>query len=240
MVGMGMGNAFESRSSYFGIVDLCGIPKDRYYLYKSYWNDDEPTVHILPHWNWEGKSGKVPVFVYTSGDCAELFLNGKSLGKQCKKPNSPISTERFRLMWKDVFYQPGELKAVAYKEGKMIGEHVINTSGEPYQIRLTPDRTVIHANGMDLSYVLVEAVDKNGNLCPLADNLIKLVVTGPARIAGVGNGNPQSIEEFHASEIKLFYGKAMIILGSGFDKGEVKVTATADKLLKNASLIKVQ
>jgi len=240
MVPMGMADAFESRSSYFGIVDLCGIPKDRYYLYKSYWNDNETTVHILPHWNWDKKAEKVPVFVYTNGDCAELFLNGKSLGKQCKKPNSSKSTERFRLMWNDVIYQPGELKAIAYKEGKMIGEQVVRTAGEPYQIKLSPDRITISANGIDLSYIVVEALDKNGNVCPLAENLIKFNITGPGHIAGVGNGNPQSVEEFQASEIKLFYGKALIILGSEFAKGDLKVSATSDHLIKAGTIIKVE
>ncbi len=214
MSSMGMADAFESRSSYFGIVDLCGIPKDRYYLYKSYWNQGENTVHILPHWNWQGSANRqVPVFVYTNGDCAELFLNGKSLGRQCKKPSSNKSVERFRLMWNDVTYEPGELKAVAYKDGVIIGEQVLKTAGDPYQIKLTPDRTELQSNGMDLSYILVEAVDKDGNPCPLADNLVKIALEGPGHIAGVGNGNPQSVEPFQADHIKLFYGKAMIILG---------------------------
>ena len=237
---IGMPDAFESRSSYFGIVDLCGIPKDRFYLYKSYWNTTETTVHILPHWNWEGKSGKVPVFVYTNGDCAELFLNGKSLGKQCKIPNASKSTERFRLMWKDVSFQPGELKAVAYKEGKIIGEQTMKTAGEPYQIKLTADRTEITADGMDLAYILAEALDKDGNPCPLADDLILISMGGPGTIAGVGNGNPQSVEEFQADKIKLFYGKAMIIVKSGLNKGEIKITATSDKLVKGNSVIRVK
>ncbi len=122
----------SSRSSYFGIVDLCGIPKDRFYLYQSHWRPEKDNVHILPHWNWSGYAGKkVPVFVYTNGDAAELFLNGKSLGQQHKKPKSEISTERYRLMWPDVIYEPGELKAVAYKEGKVIGEAMVRTAGEP-------------------------------------------------------------------------------------------------------------
>jgi beta-galactosidase len=236
---LGMADAFESRSSYFGIVDLCGIPKDRYYLYKSYWNTAENTIHILPHWNWQADAGKVPVFVYTSGDCAELFLNGKSLGKQCKIANSKKSTERFRLMWNEVTYEPGELKAVAYKEGKSIGEQVMRTAGNPYQIKVTTDRSVIGANGMDLAYLLVEAYDKNGNPCPLADNLLKVSVSGPVRIAGVGNGNPQSVEEFQADQVKLFFGKAMIILGSGFEKGDAKVTISSGNLVKGVSVIKV-
>jgi beta-galactosidase len=241
MGNMGMADAFESRSSYFGIVDLCGIPKDRFYLYKSYWKKNEHTVHILPHWNWQdSKFTRIPVFVYTSGDCAELFLNGKSLGMQCKKPNASKSIERFRLMWNDVVYEPGELKAVAYKEGKVIGEQIVRTAGDPYQIRLTPDRTVLESNGMDLSYMLVEMLDKNGNNCPLADNRITVSVSGPAHISGVGNGNPQSVEEFQSNEIKLFNGKAMIIIGSNFDKGEVNVSATTDKLVKGNSVIRVE
>lgn len=237
----GMTDKEASRSSYFGIVDLCGIPKDRYYLYKSYWKPEETTVHILPHWNWEGgKVDKVPVFVYTNGDCAELFLNGKSLGKKCKNPNSGKAIERFRLMWTDVTYQPGELKAVAYKEGVVIGEEILKTTGNPYQIRLTPDRSTIHADGMDLSYVLVEAVDKDGNVCPLANNKIDLSISGPGHIAGVGNGNPQSFDPFLANYVNLFYGKAMIILGSGFEKGEVKITATSNGLKQDLKLIKTE
>jgi beta-galactosidase len=236
----GLSDKEASRSSYFGIVDLCGIPKDRYYLYKSYWKPEETTVHILPHWNWDNKAEKVPVFVYTNGDCAELFLNGKSLGKQCKKPNSQKSTERFRLMWNDVTYQPGELKAVAYKEGEKIGEKVLKTAGEPYQIRLTADRTKIKANGADLSYVLVEAVDKDGNVCPLANNKIELSISGAGRIAGVGNGNPQSFDSFQANYVNLFYGKAMIILGSGFEKGDISLTATSGGLVKDSKVIRTE
>jgi beta-galactosidase len=240
MGGLGMSDAFESRSSYFGIVDLCGIPKDRYYLYKSYWDQKENTVHILPHWNWQGKATKVPVFVYTNGDCAELFLNGKSLGMQHKNYNSRKSTERFRLLWNNVAYEPGELKAVAYKEGKVIGEEVIKTAGEPYQVRLTPDRKTIHANGMDLSYILAEAVDKDGNVCPLAGQNLSIAITGPAHIAGVGNGNPQSVEEFQATQVKLFNGKAMIIIGSDFEKGNVNVTVSAEGLEKGTAGIVVE
>ncbi|HEY3372256.1 MAG TPA: glycoside hydrolase family 2 TIM barrel-domain containing protein [Prolixibacteraceae bacterium] len=239
--GHGMTDKEASRSSYFGIVDLCGIPKDRYYLYKSYWKQDEPTVHILPHWNWEGgKVDKVPVFVYTNGDCAELFLNGQSLGKKYKKPNSEKAIERFRLMWNEVTYQPGELKAVAYKEGEVIGEETIRTAGEPYKIRLTPDRSTIHADGMDLSYLLVEALDKDGNLCPLATNKIELSISGPGHLAGVGNGNPQSFDPFQADYVNLFYGKAMIIVGSGFEKGMVTINASSGSLAKDTKQIKIE
>lgn len=227
----------SARSSYFGIVDLCGIPKDRYYLYQSYWRPDYDMIHILPHWNWEGKEGEnVPVFVYTNGDQAELFLNGKSLGKKAKKPQSRVSKERYRLMWFDVPYESGELKSVAYKEGEVIGEAVVHTAGDPYRIKLTPDRSVIDATGEDLSFIMIEAYDKNGNLCPLAENMINFEITGPGEIAAVGNGNPQSYEPYLADFRKLFYGKAMLILRSKENEtGEINVTATSDGL-KSASI----
>lgn len=226
----------ESRSSYFGIVDLCGIPKDRYYLYKSYWNPDETTVHILPHWNWEGREGQTtPVFVYTNGDCAELFLNGESLDKQCKQPKSDSAIERFRLMWPEVKFEPGELKAIAYNKGVRIGETTMKTAGEPYRIRLTPDRTKISADGEDLSFILIEAVDRDGNLCPKADHEISISIKGPGRIAGIGNGNPRSLNPFQSDSVGLFYGKAMLITGSDFTGGEIEIEAEA-KNLKKASV----
>ncbi len=365
----------EAKSSYFGIVDLVGIPKDRFYLYRSYWRPDATTVHILPHWNWPDRVGQqVPVFVYTNGDSAELFLNGKSLGRRQKgvvpagppnfakgKPATASSSQdghpaqhandaakdsrwcaasadpnqwwqvdlgeaqmirylsiefereeknygyemkvsddastwqtivtkstsrnprwggptqifhdvdaqarylriqftatqdnawasirefaayperaesdyyaptyAYRLRWNGVVYQPGELKAVAYKDGKQIGEAVMRTAGAPARIRLTPDRKELAATGEDLCYILVEALDDKGTLCPLADNLICFKVDGPAEIAGAGNGNPLSIEPFQADYRKLFYGKAMLILRTkpGL-AGQVKVTASSDGL----------
>jgi len=367
----------EAKSSYFGIVDLCGIPKDRFYLYRSYWRPETTSVHILPHWNWPDRVGRnVPVFVYTNGDSAELFLNGKSLGRRTKgepparptnfaqgKPagagseesgkgnlsahandgdiatrwcagtadagqwwqvdlgevrplrylaidfereeknygyqikvstdastwqtivtkstsNSPrwggptqvfhdvdtkaryvrieftqlqngawasikefaaypekaessyyAPTYTYRLRWNDVLYEPGELRAVAYKDGKQIGEAVRRTAGNPAAIRLTPDRKELAATGEDLCYVLVEALDEKGTLCPLADNLIRFKVDGPAEIAGVGNGNPLSLEPFQADFRKLFFGKAMLILrtkeGPG---GKIRIAAESDGL----------
>ena len=220
----GMTDDEASRSSYFGVVDLCGIPKDRYWLYKSYWKPEETTVHILPHWNWEERIGKnVPVFVYTNGDCAELFVNGESQGIKCKEAKSDRSVERFRLMWNEVIYEPGEIRAVAYKEGERIGEEIVKTAGKPYKIRLTPDRKVIEANGNDLSYILIEAIDKEGNLCPLADNNIEIKLKGAGRIAGVGNGNPQSMASFKSNSVDLFYGKAMLIVSSEFTMGKFQV-----------------
>lgn len=233
---LGMGDREASRSSYFGIVDLVGIPKDRYFLYKSYWKQEDTTIHVLPHWNWPERIGDtLPVFVYTNGDCAELFINGKSQGIQCKQPRSENSTERFRLMWKDVIYKPGEVKVVAYKEGNEIGTKTLQTTGEAKSLRLSPDRMRIKADGMDLSYILVEALDKDGLPVPLADNLLDIKVKGSASLAGVGNGNPQSFYDFQGNEIPLFYGKAMIILKAGMEKGESSVEVNA-KGLKKASV----
>lgn len=369
--------AQQARSSYFGIVDLCGIAKDRFYLYRSYWRPDTTTVHILPHWNWPDHVGKnVPVFVYTNGNSAELFLNGKSLGRQTKGQRPPRPTDfakaksatassaeaekgniasnandgdestrwcaaaaginqwwqvdlgkvesvgylaiefekeaknygyeikaatqpsvwstvvtkntsrtprwggprrvfhdvdvqarflrieftalregtwasvrefcaypekaestyydvtyKYRLRWNNVLYEPGELRAVAYKDGRKIGEAVTRTAGEPASIRLTPDRKELAPTGEDLCYVLVEAVDAKGTLCPLADNLVNFEVGGPVEIAGVGNGNPLSLEPFQAEYRKLFYGKAMLILRSLEGRlGTVNVTAKAEGL----------
>jgi beta-galactosidase len=365
----------EARSSYFGIVDLCGIPKDRYYLYRSYWRPDTATIHILPHWNWPDRVGQnVPVMVYTNGDSAELFLNGQSLGARTKGPvpqrpasfaldkaatarssepnhapehacdgvkdsrwtaadgqtgqwwqvdlgevqpirylglefereeknygyeikvsadasdwqtvvTKPTSrmpmyggptqifhgvdvearyvrieftalqdnvraslqefgaypkkiesdyydpTYKYRLRWNNVVYEPGELKVVAYKNGRKIGEEVCRTAGAPTALRLTPDRTKLVATGQDLSYILVEAVDAKGTICPLADNLVRFSVEGAVEIAGVGNGNPLSVEPFQANSRKLFYGKAMLILRSIRNRtGHIRVTASSDGL----------
>ena len=238
---LGFTNKEASRSSYFGAVDLVGIPKDRYYLYKSHWKNDQNMVHILPHWNWKGKEGDtIPVFAYTNGDSGELFVNGKSQGKQYKKPSSKNSTERFRLMWKDVVYQPGEIKVIAYKNGGIIGEKTIKTAGKPYKLKLTADNKTIKANGEDLSYVLIEAFDKAGNFCPLADFNIDLKIKGNATIAGVGNGNPQSFAPFQSNKVKLFYGKAMVILSSEFKKGSVKLIAKSKELKEDSVIIAIE
>jgi beta-galactosidase len=368
----------EARSSYFGIVDLVGIPKDRFYLYRSHWRPDETTIHILPHWNWPDRAGKnVPVYVYTNGDAAELFLNGKSLGKRRKTEGRPkvknlamgrpvtassedmsggyparnandgtfltgwhpsgrdpgqwwqvdleqVQTvsfidiefenaasgyqyaiksskdgasweelitkneaqgelsrathqadaearylrlefadtggrrrlsmrefgvynqsfdessyfaimDRYRLRWPEVTYEPGELKVVAYKAGKKIGEAAKKTAGPPAKLRLTADRDTLAATGDDLCYVLVEALDEKNVLAPLADNLVRFEIDGPATIAGVGNGNPISYEPFQANERHLFYGNAMLILRTIENKGgAIQVRATASGMLEGA------
>ena len=202
----------SARSSYFGIVDLAGIPKDRWYLYKSHWRSGANIAHILPHWNWnEGEW--IPVFVYSDGDEVELFLNGRSLGKQGRAlRHSGNVLGRYRFMWNAIVYEKGTLRAVAYRNGRVIAEDVVKTAGPPAAVRLSPDRSGLHADGEDLSYVLVEVLDRDGNLCPLADNLIRFEVSGPADIAGFDNGDPQSLAPFQASEGKVFYGKGMLIV----------------------------
>lgn len=231
MPDLGLDPADASRSSYFGIVDLVGIPKDRYWLYRSQWRPEETTVHILPHWNWPERVGQpVPVFVYTNGDCAELFLNGVSRGTDCKDPKSETAVERSRLTWPDVVYEPGELRAVAYREGAVIGEARVRTAGAPHRIRLTPERTEITADGMDLAYVRVEAFDRQGTPAPLADDRVRISVRGPAELVGVGNGNPRSFEPFTADYVDLFHGKAMLIVRAGDEPGRARVTATAEGL----------
>jgi beta-galactosidase len=220
----------ESRSSCFGIVDLVGLPKDRYFLYRSYWAPEATTIHLLPHWNWPGWEGKnVPVYVYTNGDSAELFINGVSQGKRSKHPGASSVLDRYRLRWEEAVYQPGEIRAVAYREGKELGETVVQTAGAPAQLRLTPDRLELRASGEDLCYLLIEALDERGNPCPLAMNPVHFRVTGPAVIAGVGNGDHHFPHEFVADHVPLFYGKAMLILrtteGSG---GAIEISAVSE------------
>lgn len=233
---------WPARSSYFGAVDLCGLPKDRYYLYQSQWTE-EAMVHLLPHWNWEEMKGEeIPVFGYTNCEEAELFLNGKSLGKKVKgvdKPYHPVDFTvwdgsdfytPYRLKW-DVPYEAGELRIVAYKQGKAVSEKTIQTAGKPAQIRLVPDRTSITADGHDLSYVTVEILDRKGNLCPMADNLVEFEVSGAGSLKAVGNGNAATTDSFQASQRKAFSGKCMaIIQSSKQNPGSIEVKAISKGL----------
>jgi len=219
-----------ARSSYFGIVDLAGLPKDSYYVYRSHWRPETTTVELAPHWNWKGHQGEpIPVFVYTNGDSAELFLNGKSLGmrKKGERPEitsttGPLKSSYFdsafnyRLLWPNVPYEPGELKTVAYKDGKRIGEAVVRTAGEPAKLRLTADRPTIAADGMDLSYVTIEMTDKDDNVCPLAMDDLSFTVEGPLTLKGVANGNQMGFDCFTDKTHPLFYGKAVAVLRSRY------------------------
>ena len=225
----------DARSSYFGIVDLAGVPKDRYWLYRAYWNNDAETVHILPHWNWEGREGEVvPVFVYTSGDAAELFINGRSQGMRrkgaCDLPGGRTNScyrvcGKYRLMWFDTVYEPGEVKAVAYRDGKRIGEATVRTAGKPVALRLTRD----YCDG-EFAFFQVDAVDAAGVRNPLADNRLSFSVSGPGRIVAVGNGNPRAMESFaDTSAHSLFFGKAVVVVRREGD-GRMLLTATANGL----------
>nr|WP_025142823.1 DUF4982 domain-containing protein [Pedobacter jeongneungensis] len=228
-------NSWPSRSSYFGISDVAGLPKDRYYLYRSRWNKTAPTLHLLPHWNWEGREGQTtPVFVYTSYDSAELFLNGKSLGIRKKDKSTPQN--RYRLMWMDVKYEPGTLKVVALDDnGKPVAEEKITTAGKPYKIVLTPDKKQISADGKDLSYVTVSVVDKNGISCPTATNALNFEVKGAGAFKAVCNGDATSLESFVKPTMKLFSGKLVVVVQSGKKVGPIQLSVKG-KGLENGNV----
>lgn len=223
---------WPSRSSYFGINDLAGLPKDRYYLYRSRWNTKDETLHILPHWNWEGREGEVtPVFVYTSYESAELFVNGRSMGIQTKNKSTP--TQRYRLMWMDVKYEPGTIKVVAYDaNGNAVAEKETHTAGKPYQLVLEADRTVIDADGKDLAFVTVSVVDKNGIPCPTATNQLNFKVKGAGTYRAAANGDATSLEMFHLPTMKLFSGKLVVLLQSSHQPGDMQLTVTGKGLKK--------
>lgn len=225
-----------SRSSYFGIVDLCGFPKDRYYNYKSYWRPDVPTVHILPHWNWEERIGEItPVHIYTSGDAVELFLNGKSLGRREKAHSYD------RLTWDDVRYEPGSLKAVAYKNGQKWAEELVETTGKPAALQVTAEKTELKSDGTDLSFIRVAVVDSQGRVVPRSKNHLKFSVTGPAEIIATDNGDATSLLPFQLSERDAYNGLALVILRSQYMKqGKVVLTVESKGLPKQKIALKVE
>lgn len=226
---------WPARSSYFGLCDLAGLPKDRYYLYRSKWNTTENTLHILPHWNWPGKEGDtIPVFVYTNYESAELFVNGKSMGVQHKNNSTPQN--RYRLMWMNVKYEPGTLKVVAFdKAGKPAAEQSVVTAGKPYKIMLQPDRTALHADGNDISFVTVSVLDKNGNPCPDAVNQLSFKVNGSGSFRAACNGDAASLEPFHLPTMKLFSGKLVVLVQAAAKPGPVQLIVEG-KGLKTAAL----
>lgn len=209
---------FPARSSYFGIVDLAGFPKDVYYLYQSEWTN-KPVLHVFPHWNWiEGQAIDLWCY-YNQADEVELFINGKSQGVR-KKSNE----HEYHVAW-HVTYEPGEVCVVARKNGKQVNEKTIRTAGAPHHIRLTPNHNVLKANGRSLSFVTVEVVDKEGNLCPWADQNIQFSLTGEGKIAGVDNGSPFSLERFQANSRHAFFGKCMVVVQAGKAPSVIKLTA---------------
>lgn len=221
-------DAWPNHSSMFGIIDLASIPKDRYYLYRSVWNKEAETLHILPHWNWEGREGeKTPVFVYTNYPSAELFINGKSYGRQTKRKDGTVEN-RYRLMWYDAVYQPGEVKVVAYDEqGNPAAEKTIRTAGKPHHIELVTDRTSLQADGKDLAYITLRIVDKDGNLCPNDGRLVNFKVKGAGKYRASANGDPTCLDLFHKPEMHAFGGMLTVIVQSGEKVGDIELQATA-------------
>jgi beta-galactosidase len=199
--------AVPSRSSYFGILDLAGFKKDRFFIYQARWRPDFAMAHILPHWNWQGREGQLtPVFVYTSGDEAELFLNGRSLGRK------KLGPRQYRLRWDDVKYQPGELKVVAYKRGQKWSEDVVKTTGPAARLLLAADRATLKADGLDLAFVTVTIADADGLQVPRSKNLAKFDVSGPGEIVAVDNGDATSLESFQARERNAYNGLALVVV----------------------------
>jgi beta-galactosidase len=215
-----------SRSSYFGIVDLCGFKKDRFYLYQAHWRPELPMAHILPHWNWADRVGQnTPVHVYTSGDEAELFLNGKSLGRKKKEQF------QYRLLWDSVAYQPGELQVIAYINDRKWAENTVKTTDVAAKLLLKADRKTIKADGYDLSFITVTVADKDGLQVPRSANSIKFEISGPAEIVATDNGDATSFESFLSKERKAFNGLALVIVRSkAGSSGQIKLKAVSEGL----------
>ena len=213
---------WPARSSYFGIIDLAGFPKDAYYLHQAEWTD-KPVLHLFPHWNWEEGQQIDMWCYYNNADEVELFINGKSQGVTSK------TKDKLHAAWR-VAFEPGTVKVIARKGGEVVGEKEIHTAGEPAQIRLTPDRSQLKADGYDLSFITVEVLDKDGNLCPNAENLIRFDIEGRGFIAGVDNGNPTSMERFKDTKRKAFYGKCLVVVQNDGTSGNTELTATSDGL----------
>ena len=223
-----------SRSSYFGIIDLAGFKKDRFYLYQSRWRPELPMAHILPHWNWPERKGLVtPVHVYTSGDEAELFLNGKSLGKKKK------GEFEYRLKWEEVVYQPGELKVIAYKNGVKWAEDVVRTTEKASVLSLAADRAAVHPDGIDLIYITVRIEDKNKLLVPGSNNQLNFSIEGQGRIIATDNGDATSHESFQSKSKKAFNGLCLVIVAA--EKGATgPFTVKAESKGLKAATVKVE
>ena len=220
-------DAWPSHSSVFGIIDLASLPKDRYYLYRSQWNKKDPTLHILPHWNWEGREGEVtPVFVYTSYPKAELFINGKSQG--VREKNDSTLQNRYRLMWNETIYEPGEVKVIAYDESDQpVEEKIIRTAGAPDHLVLTANRSDLTADGEDLAYLTVQVADKDGNIVPTDSRRVKFNVSGAGEFEATANGDPTCLLPFQNPEMDLFSGAATAIVRSDSKPGTLTVKASA-------------
>ena len=238
---------WPSRSSYFGICDLAGLPKDRYYMYRARWNEHQHTTHLLPHWNWKGREGQVtPVYCYTDGVEGELFVNGKSQGRVRKDKSSRL--DRYRLRWNNVKYEPGEIRVVTYNQyGDKVGEDVKRTAGEPAQLKFsveTPDHepiacmvegctdehnVLLNADGNDLAFITVSLLDKDGNECPLADDELTFEVKGAGTFKAACNGDATSLDSFTQPHMRLFSGKLVIVVQSKAQKGDIILTVKDGK-----------
>lgn len=240
-------DAWPNHSSMFGIIDLASIPKDRYWLYRSIWNTESPTLHIVPHWTWPGREGKVtPVYVYTSWPEAELFVNGISQGRRSKlSPSAPCEglqdealEGRYRLMWNDVVYQKGEIRVVAYDaEGNVADSESVRTAGKPYALRLECDRSSIARDGEDLAYVTVSVTDKDGNTVPTDTREVLASVSGAGEFRAIANGDPCSLEMFHHPHMHLFAGKLTVIVRSKANADGPILLKVNAKGLRSAELV---
>ncbi len=233
-------DAWPSHSSYFGIIDLASLPKDRYYLYRSKWNNNSPTLHILPHWNWKGREGEItPVFVYTSYSKAELFINGKSQG--IREKNDSTVYNRYRLMWNNVRYQPGELRVVIYDDnGAIKAEKAVRTAGRPHHLVATVNRNTLAPTGDDLAYITIQVADKDGNIVPIDNRRVKFSVSGAGTFEATANGDPTSLLPFQNPEMDLFSGAATAIVKSSNKKGNIIFTASAKGVKPVTAIIQVQ
>ena len=236
-------DSWPSHSSLFGIIDLASIPKDRYWLYRSIWNTNDTTLHIVPHWTWPGREGEVtPVMVYTSLPEAELTVNGRSMGRRHRlsaaeadraaaEGDSLALLRRYRLIWDDVPYEPGEITVTAYDDnGRAVASESVRTAGKPYALRLDTDCKVLQADGDDLAYVTVSVVDKDGNECPAENRLVRFYVKGSGSYRAAANGDPTTLDLFHLPQMHLFSGKCTAIVQSTDKPGTVTLRASAKGL----------
>lgn len=217
---------YLARSSYFGIIDLAGFKKDRFYLYQSQWRPELPMAHILPHWNWPDRNGEItPVHVFTSGDEAELFLNGQSLGRK------KLGQYEYRLRWDSVKYSPGEIKVIAYKQGKRWAENTVKTTSEASKLKLSADRAIIRSDGNDLSFVTLSVTDKNGLIVPQAKNAIEFSIDGPGDIVATDNGDAANLVSFASTKRDAFNGLCLVIVRGRIGKpGIIKLKAKSNGL----------
>lgn len=233
-------DAWPNHSSVFGIIDLASLPKDRFYLYRSQWNTEDATLHVLPHWNWNGREGEVtPVFVYTSYPKAELFINGRSQGMR-EKCDSTVM-HRYRLMWNETVYEPGEVKVVAYdNSGAPVAEKIVRTAGKPHHIVITPNKTKAKADGEDLVYFTVQVADKNGNIVPTDNRLVNFTVKGAGEFLATANGDPTCVMSFQEPKMKLFSGAATVIAKSAKASGKMTLIVDTKGLKKGEITIDIE